>query len=152
MVPWSEFAAAAPEMAQRGAERLAVGLAYLATTAKDGAPRVHPVVPLITEGRLYAFVGVATPKYHNLRRDGRYALHMMPGERDDEFYITGPAREVTDEVTRAKAREAAGASGINTEVEELTFEFDIERAMTAYWEKVGQPGTYAVRELWHAHP
>jgi hypothetical protein len=28
------------------------------------------------------------------------------------------------------------------------FEFDIERVMTAYWEKVGQPGTYAVRQYW----
>ena len=151
MATWGQFAAARPDMAAVGLALLEkFPVAYLATVRKDGSPRVHPVCPFIAEGRLYVSVGPTSPKRYDLRRDGRYALHMMPGERDDEFYITGPAREVTDEVTRARARKAAAASGINTEAEELTFEFDIERAMTAYWEKVGQPGTYAVRQFWHA--
>ena len=41
-----------PGLAARGAESLR-GLCYLATTKKDGSPRVHPVVPLLGEGRIF---------------------------------------------------------------------------------------------------
>ncbi|MGH2405330.1 MAG: pyridoxamine 5'-phosphate oxidase family protein, partial [bacterium] len=50
-------------------------MAYLATLRGDGAPRVHPVTPIVGEGRLFLFMEPTSPKGHDLRRDGRYALH-----------------------------------------------------------------------------
>jgi hypothetical protein len=125
-------------------------IAYLATVRREGAPRVHPVCPFVAEGRLFVSVGPHSPKRHDLRRDGRYALHALPGKDDAEFYLTGRATELTAQRTIATARKAAQAEGLNVNLEELTFELDIEHAMTAYWEKAGQPGTYAVRKFWHA--
>ena len=147
MVPWSEFAAAAPEMAQRGAERFGVGVAYLATTARDGAARVHPVVPLIAGGRLYAFVGVATPKYHNLRRDGRYALHAVLGHDDEEFVITGRAVVANDWASRLRAAVEARKIGMTSE-NDILHEFLIERAHWAIWQGLGTPNMRVVRKHW----
>ena len=54
MATWTEFERAAPEMAALGMKQFQkFGLAYLATTRKDGAPRVHPVCPVIAGGRLF---------------------------------------------------------------------------------------------------
>ena len=58
---------------------------------RDGSPRVHPVCPVIAVGRLFVAVPVWSPKRFDLKRDGRYAMHALPGKRDDEFYVTGCA-------------------------------------------------------------
>ena len=147
MVSWSEFAAAAPEMAQRGAERFGVGVAYLATTAKDGAPRVHPVTPLIADGRLCAFIAVATPKYHNLRRDGRCALHAVLGQDDEEFVVTGRAVVANDWASRLRAAAEARKIGM-TSKDDVLHEFRIERAHWAIWEGLGTPEIRVVRKHW----
>ena len=50
MVTWKEFAGAQPELAETGRSLLlqfGVGLAFLATVRKDGAPRLHPVCPVL---------------------------------------------------------------------------------------------------------
>ena len=68
-----------------------IGLGFLATVAIDGAPRVHPICPLLTSDGLYALI-VPGPKLRDLRRDGRYALHsetFPPPNHDDAFYVTG---------------------------------------------------------------
>jgi Pyridoxamine 5'-phosphate oxidase len=99
MVSWVEFAAAEPSLAsdvralmcQYGA-----GLGYLATVRPDGGPRLHPVAPVISDEGLFCFV-IRSPKQHDLDRDGRYALHAFPAEEsDDEAYLSGRARPVTD--------------------------------------------------------
>jgi hypothetical protein len=83
-------------------------------------------------------------------------MHALPGKwrevdgqtrGDDEFYVTGTARLVEEAETRRLVTETAKHEIRETD---WLFEFDIERAMTAYWEKVGAPGTYAVRQYWHA--
>ena len=46
MTTWKDFAASAPTLAQTSAALLnqfGVGLAFLATVRRDGAPRLHPV-------------------------------------------------------------------------------------------------------------
>ena len=81
-----------------------VGLGYLATLRRDGAPRIHPVNLAIVDGRLVCFIG-PSPKLGDLRRDGRYALH-APGSdtENDELAITGLAVERNDdEAFRARA-------------------------------------------------
>jgi hypothetical protein len=153
MGTWTEFAKAAPEMAALGLEQFGkFHIAYLATVRNDGSPRVHPVCPIIADGRMFVAVQGSeapnpSPKRFDLLRDGRYAMHALPGKRDDEFYMTGRARLVEDDATRALVAETAQHE---VRSDDWIFEFDIEHAMTAYWEKVGQPGTYAVRRLWHA--
>ncbi len=91
LLSWGEFADASPRLAERGARLLSVGVAYIATTAKDGSPRVHPFTPLIGGGRLLAFIAKHTVKYGNLLRDPRYAIHAMLGKDDEEFMIIGRA-------------------------------------------------------------
>lgn len=49
------------------------------------------------EGRLYVGIIKATPKYRDLARDGRFALHALLAEGDAEFWVTGVARQLTDE-------------------------------------------------------
>src|SRR5436309_2862394 len=78
MVTWKEFAAAAPALAEAGRSLLnqfGVGLAFLATVRKDGAPRLHPVCPVLSNDRLFVLITPASPKRHDLVRDGRPFLH-----------------------------------------------------------------------------
>ena len=102
-VHWSEFEAREPELAATSRRLLypigptGPGLGVLATTRADGGPRVHPVCPALAEGGLYVFVMPASPKRRDLERDGRYALHGYPAEKDDEsFYCSGRAVAITD--------------------------------------------------------
>ncbi len=146
---WGEFAEAAPEMADRGAKLLAIGVAYIATVSMDGAPRVHPVTPLIGRGRLLAFVGKATVKYVSLRRDPRYALHAVLGKDDEEFLVTGRAVVSDDWASRFLAAAEARRIEMNSK-DDMLFEFMIERAHWAIWENLGTPDIRRIAERWQA--
>lgn len=122
-----------------------VPIAYLATTRRDGAPRVHPICPIFAEGRMFVAVNPASPKRFDLKRDGRYALHGMPGERDEEFYATGRARLVEP---GARREAVVAAAGHTVHPGDWVFELDLTTADTAYWENWVQPDTYAVRRHW----
>jgi len=149
MVSWAEFAKAAAGMEERGARRLGAGVAYIATTAKDGSPRVHPFTPLIGGGRLLAFIGKHTVKYGNLLRDPRYAIHAMIGKDDEEFLIIGQAVVSDDWATSMQA--AVEARKINmTSRDHVPFEFMIERVHWAVWEGLGTPDIRRRSELWQA--
>jgi hypothetical protein len=104
VLTWLEFRTTQPDLARDGRELIydvGVGLGLLATTRIDGGPRVHPVCPLITDDGIYAFI-VPSPKQRDLHRDGRYALHTIPLERnEDAFYLAGAATHASDEATRA---------------------------------------------------
>jgi hypothetical protein len=151
MATWGEFEKARPEMAQVLRTQLAwIPIAYLATVRRDGSPRVHPVSPVLAgDGMYIAVAGSSAPnpsaKRFDLARDGRYALHALPGKRDDEFYVTGHARRIEDAPTRRLVSDAAGHT---IRDDDWIFELRFDYAMTAYWEHVGQPGTYAVRTEW----
>jgi hypothetical protein len=153
MVTWKEFAAAAPEMAQAGRSLLnqfgGVGLAFLATVRKDGAPRLHPVCPVLSNDRLFVLITPASPKRHDLMMDGRYALQTFPQPKpgSDEFYIAGQAVLVDDQAARAAvlrdARHMADES-------EAVFELLIDRVMHTRWENVLKPGMRSVHQKWRA--
>jgi hypothetical protein len=134
MERWSEFAAEQPDMAEAGRTLLyqfRVGLGYLATVRKDGGPRVHPVCPVLAHGGLYVFIGNQSPKVHDLRRDGRFALHAFPHpEVDDEFYVSGRARRVNAQAVRQIVDETYTATGAFTSNDTL-FELWLERALHA---------------------
>ena len=150
MVTWKEFAAAEPGLADVGGSLLfqfKVGLAFLATTRKDGGPRLHPVCPVISNDRLFVLVTPASPKRDDLLRDGRYALQSFPQPKpgSDEFYVTGRAVLVDDAATRGAllrdAKHMADAS-------ETAFELTIDRVMHTRWEDVLTPQMRPVRRKW----
>ena len=169
---WAQFADAAPDVAAV-AERLWPGItalhrgeaspagepcfsiAYLATVRPDGAPRLHPVCPILAGGRLFAAVPRSSPKGDDLRRDPRCVIHALPGPEDDELCIRARARDVSDDGTaRALVVGVVTASGvggmIETASQDALFEFDLERVDVARWLDIGQPGTRPVRRRWVA--
>ena len=126
-----------------------MGVAYIATTATDGSPRVHPFTPLIGGGRLLAFIGKHTVKYGNLRRDPRYAIHAMLGKDDEEFLLIGRAVFSDDWATSMQA--AIEARKVNmTSRDHIPFEFMIERVHWAIWEGLGTPDIRRRAERWQA--
>lgn len=152
MVTWKEFADAVPALAATGRALLTqfkVGLAFLATVRKDGAPRVHPVCPVLSRDRLFVLVTPASPKRRDLERDGRYALQTFPQPKagSDEFYLAGKAVRVDDATERGAvlrdAKHQAHAS-------ETVFELLIDRVMHTRWENVLTPRMRPVREMWRA--
>ncbi len=147
MLSWSEFAAATPDLAERGRERFGEGYAFIATSAADGAATVHPVTPLINGGRLFVFVGRHTAKFRNLGRDSRYAMHAILGPKDEEFLIHGRAVPADDPESEALAWEAARAIGM-TSKDHLLMEFMVDRAHWAIWEGLGTSDIRRVARRW----
>ena len=152
MVTWKEFAAAEPDLADVGRSLLfqfKVGLAFLATVRKDGAPRLHPVCPVLSDDRLFVLIIPTSPKRHDLRRDGRYALQTFPQPKpgSDEFSIAGKAVGVDDPAVRAAilrdAKHMADAS-------EIAFELWIDHLMHTRWENVLTPQMRSVHRKWRA--
>lgn len=145
---WGVFAQAEPEMAAIGCGLLEEhSIVYLATIRKDGSPRLHPVCPFLVEGRLFVATPVTSQKGRDQQRDGRYAMHWMPGKDDAEFRIRGLARLLP----HGADRDSLIARGPHyAHDEDLIFEYDVAEAATAHWVNVGRPGTYAVRRRWVA--
>ena len=107
MSSWSEFAAAAPDIADRGRGllfRTGDGEGFLTTIRGPGLPRTHPVNVGIVDGRLLTFVQDASAKARDLTSDGRYALHAHQDRAvPHEFLLRGRATAITDPAVRAKA-------------------------------------------------
>jgi len=152
VVTWKEFAAAEPDLADVGRSLLfqfKVGLAFLATVRKDGAPRLHPVCPVLSSDRLSMLIIPTSPKRHDLLRDGRYALQTFPQPKpgSDEFYIAGKAVGVDDPAVRAAilrdAKHMADAS-------EIAFELWIDHVMYTRWENVLTPQMCSAHQKWRA--
>ena len=149
MASWGEFAEAEPDLAARGERLLRFGIAYIATTAKDGSPRVHPFTPLIGGGRLLALFGTHTVKYSNLLRDPRLSVHANLGKDDEEFLLIGSAAVSDDWATRMQA--AIEAKKINmTSQNDVAFELTFDRVHWAIWEGLGTPDIRRRAKMWHA--
>ncbi len=142
---WSEFAAVRPQLASAIRDlvhQYGPGLGYLATVRADGGPRVHPVSPVVRDDGLYCFL-VDSPKRADLERDGRYALHSFPPEdSNDEAYLSGMARRVTDQT---RVHELARAVQADPKVDWRLFEFSVEVAMVARHREPTVQGQY---EIW----
>src|SRR6266576_6373616 len=111
MITWTDFNRQQPALADaaRGQfYQFGIGLAFLATVRTDGAPRVHPVCPVISDAGLHLLI-VAGPKQRDLRRDGRYALHSeicpppRPARTTASPWPAGPARSPTRRCGRSSA-------------------------------------------------
>jgi hypothetical protein len=154
MATWEQFSADSA-LAERGRERLGIGIAYLATVRRDGSPRLHPVSPIFADGSLFLAISGDSPKRWDLANDGRYALHALPPDPSDagydefEFNITGRARRIpnADEATWAAVREGAGHV---IHDEDWLFELDVAVATTTAWTGLGVPGQppTPARDIW----
>lgn len=129
MATWSQFAAAAPRIADQARRlfyRTETGEALLVTVRGDDLPRIHPIYLAIMDDRLVAFI-TPSPKAADLAADGRYALHNhQDPAAPDELQLRGRAREIDDAATRARF---ADAWYFTTTPAYRLFEFDVERAL-----------------------
>jgi pyridoxamine 5'-phosphate oxidase-like protein len=128
-VTWDDLERADPELAAAGARRLQGRVAYLATVSPDGAPRVHPVTPIVGDGRLFVFMEPTSPKGADLRRGSRYGLHSAVGDpsgRDGEFLTRGYGVFVGDPAVRAAAEHHAS---YQPAAHYVLFELAVEAAM-----------------------
>jgi hypothetical protein len=84
MASWSDFAAAAPELAERVAERLeAHRHKTIATVRRDGSPRISGTEAEIRDGELWIGSMWQAVKARDLQRDPRFALHSGSDEPDE---------------------------------------------------------------------
>jgi hypothetical protein len=100
MSTWSEFAAQAPELAERVRGRLqAHKHMTLATLRRDGSPRISGTEAQFVDGELWIGSMWQALKARDLQRDGRFALHS--GTDGPEVFagdakVAGVAQEITD--------------------------------------------------------
>jgi hypothetical protein len=140
---WQDLEVGNPELAAFGAERFKSEVAYLATVRKDGSPRVHPVTPIVGQGHLFLFMEPTSPKGHDLRRDGRYAMHASVRDSsggEGEFYVSGRATFVEDPEVRALAAQLASYAPADRYI---LFSLSVDRADSTIYED-GQP----IRRRW----
>lgn len=126
---WGELERADPELAAAGASRLHGRVAYLATVSPEGAPRVHPVTPIVGDGRLFVFMEPTSPKGADLRRGSRYGLHSAVADTsgsDGEFLARGTGAFVDDPAVRATAERHLTYPA---EARYVLFELAVEGAM-----------------------
>ena len=113
MASWSEFEAAAPELAERVRARLdAHTHKTLATLRRDGSPRISGSETNFQDGELWIGSMWQALKARDLQRDPRFALHSgseEPADWSGDAKLAGVAEEITDpERVRAINGEARG--------------------------------------------
>ncbi len=115
MPSWSDFEAAAPELAATVRRRLdAHTHKTLATVRGDGSPRISGTESQIADGELWIGSMWDARKARDLQRDPRFALHSGsddPPEWEGDAKLAGVAEEITDaERVRERNGEAAGGA------------------------------------------
>jgi Pyridoxamine 5'-phosphate oxidase len=136
----AELHAAAPSIAAFFEQRItATGLSLVATTRRDGWPRVSPMELSIHDGRLYVGSMPAAVKARDLQRDPRCCVITPLADKDDlagEVKAFCRARELSDPVeweqVRARWRDTLGFD-IGDPGGSHVFELDIEAAA---WQRV----------------
>lgn len=146
---WSHLAAAEPELAAAGARLLAdpdgsPGVAFLATTSSTDRPRIHPFIPLVLDGHLWAFILDTSPKRRDLDRDGQYAIHARLGPKDEQFTVSGLAHRLEDSALRTPVGTAMSYDDIDEH--HILYRFDIDTALWTTWTTPTEP----VHHRWRA--
>lgn len=108
------------------------GIAYIGTVRPDGGPRVHPISPVVIDGRIYIGVMPGTPKRRDLDRDPRCVLHTLPGPMDSEVCLTARAHRVPAGRIEQLIRTAPPHVRISRDA--VLYELDIERATCTTFE------------------
>ncbi|MET9492417.1 pyridoxamine 5'-phosphate oxidase family protein [Nocardia sp. NPDC006630] len=103
MTSWTEFAEAAPRIAEIFTRRHAAtgNLCLLATLRADGSPRISPLEPRVFEGELWLVGMPGTTKFQDLARDPRFCLHTATVDTevtDGDAKLFGAVHDVRDPV------------------------------------------------------
>jgi hypothetical protein len=102
---WDEFAAAAPELAALGEERLrGRELCLVGTLRRSGYPRISPVEPEFVDGELMLGMMWRSFKALDLLRDPRLVVHSVVSDRmgtEGDFKLYGRAIDVAEPERRA---------------------------------------------------
>ena len=149
MLNWSDFAAAAPDIAAAGLRLIDLNeVALLATVSAEGRPRLHPFVPKIVDGRAVAFILKTSPKKRDLDDREFYTIHAQPGPQDEEFMISGKAVCIHEEAAFRTA--ALKAMGFVTEADEgeILYEFLIDHSLWTKWLNFGTLDHRPERIVW----
>lgn len=100
MATWQRFDEEAPRLAALVLARFTTQRHHvLATLRKDGSPRVSGTEIRLRDGELTLGSMPDALKAHDLRRDGRFALHAHPGDGSmdgGDAKVAGLAVEITD--------------------------------------------------------
>jgi hypothetical protein len=100
MPSWSDFEAAAPELAERVRARLdAHTHKTIATLRRDGSPRISAIETDFADGELWIGSMWQPLKARDLQRDPRFALHSGsddPPQWRGDAKLAGVAEEITD--------------------------------------------------------
>ena len=133
---WRDLEAAAPELAQLGAERLEdAGIALLGTLRASGVPRISPVEPSLVAGHLLFGVMPWSGKAGDLARDPRCVVHSAVSSPDagvGELKLYGRAVVVDDPELRESA---PGAWWVGRPLDEAqVFTLATEEAIFVSWE------------------
>jgi hypothetical protein len=110
---WGAVVDAAPELAAFVAGRLNAAPSYLATVRAGGAPRLHPVTPILTADGLYLFMEPTSPKGVDLRERAWFALHSSVPDNSGtggEASVSGTGHPVDDADVWATVAAAASYS------------------------------------------
>jgi hypothetical protein len=150
MVTWKQYSVSNPALAAKGESLLfqfGVGLAFMATIRADGAPRLHPLCPVLSNGGLYVLIAPNSPKRWDLLRDGRYALQTFPEARkdSDEYYLSDQAMLVEEPSVFKEVLEDAKHFASK---DEILFELMVDRVMHTVWEGFGTPEFRPVHTKW----
>jgi hypothetical protein len=98
MASWSEFEAAAPELAARVRDRFEAHTHMtIATLRKDGSPRISGTESRFEDGELWIGSMANALKARDLQRDPRYALHSGSDDPDDwagDAKVAGTVEEI----------------------------------------------------------
>ena len=146
MAGWSEFAAAAPELAEEAAGLLSARRHLtIATLRPDGAPRISGIEVQIRDGEIWFGSMWRSPKALDLQRDPRFALHSgsadPPGWAGDAK-VSGRAVEIDDEAEKARTVDAAGGAPPGPF---HLFRADIEEVVVL---RLGDPADHLVARRW----
>jgi hypothetical protein len=138
---WASFEAAAPEVAGAGRQLLedtpgVPGVAFVGTVGLDGLPRIHPFIPAVADGGLWAFV-IVGPKRRDLDRTGKFAINSRLGELDESFFCAGNALRVGGEGVRARIAVAMPYDDIDDQ--HVLYEFRIAKALWTTWSTPTSP-------------
>ncbi len=141
VLSWGEFSEREPDLARFGAERLTAAPAYLATTRRSGAPRVHPVTPIFAGAGLFLFMEPTSPKRRDILERRWFALHNgVPDNAGTggEFWASGLGLAEDDPDMWALVADAAGYGPPDRYV---LFEFRLSEARCHGYGDVPLPST-----------
>ena len=145
MASWSEFAAAAPTLADRVKTRFDEHKhKTMATIRKDGGPRISGTETQFQDGELFIGSMWQALKALDLRRDPRFAIHSATIDPDapnwSEAKIAGTAHEIVEREEVLQRNGEAANDG-----ESHLFRLDITEASAVY---LNDAKTKLVIEVW----